>query len=188
MLYLKWALMVPVMIAVTLLTFPLAFILPFLGENRIGNLDNGTDVGEGYYLKPWLNWFQTPDNSLDGDEGWRNEHWQWRLKLPLALAVYVGRVGWLWRNPGYGFGRMTVINYGAIWTGDSSVNEHKEGSLLIYGMDNKCFQYRLVKRLTAGKVLYMNLGWNVKGLYEQPIGASQIVTFAFSPRIVSSEV
>ena len=27
------------------------------------------------WLPKWLWWFQTPDNSLDGDQGWITEHW-----------------------------------------------------------------------------------------------------------------
>lgn len=55
------------------------------------------------WLPAWLWWFQTPDNSMDGDQGWQTEHFQSRFKLPAALAVYVGRVGWCIRNPAYGF-------------------------------------------------------------------------------------
>lgn len=55
------------------------------------------------WLPKWLWWFQTPDNSMDGDGGWKREHWQWRFELPEPLCTYVGRVGWAWRNPVYGF-------------------------------------------------------------------------------------
>lgn len=55
------------------------------------------------WLPHWLWWFQTPDNPMDGDKGWKFEHWQWRFKLPEPLATYVGRIGWCWRNPVYGF-------------------------------------------------------------------------------------
>lgn len=55
------------------------------------------------WLPKWLNWFQTPDNPMDGDKGWKTEHWQWRFKLSPGLARYVGRVGWCWRNPAYNF-------------------------------------------------------------------------------------
>jgi hypothetical protein len=184
--YIKWAAMVPVMLLVTLATVILAPVLALCVEKRVGVIDNGTNIGEAYYLFTWLSWFQTPDNSIDGDQGWRTEHWQWRFKLPLPLAVYVGRVGWLWRNPGYGFGLIRVINYGQVTiTGTYGIetNPLVEGSLLIE--DPSYFQYRLVKRISAGKALYMNLGWNIKGIYEAPIGTSQICTFAFSPRIVS---
>ena len=97
--YLKWLVMVPVMLLVSALTFPLAFVLPFFTQYREGRLDNNTKKGMGWYLISWLSWFQTPDNSLYGDDGWKYEHWQWRYKLPTWLATYVGEFGWLLRNP-----------------------------------------------------------------------------------------
>ncbi|PRE30149.1 hypothetical protein C6Q35_28310 [Burkholderia multivorans] len=63
-------------------------------------------------LPVWLSWFQTPDNPLDGDSGWKTVHWQWRFRLPRPIARYVGRVGWLWRNPSYGFD-VNVLGFAA---------------------------------------------------------------------------
>ena len=60
-----------------------------------GATDNGTSHAVEPRLPHWLNWLQTPDNSLWGDSGWRTEHcryWQ----------SYFGMVCWLWRNPAYG--------------------------------------------------------------------------------------
>lgn len=87
---LLWLVYVPVSLFATILSYFLAPILVFFCNS------------DGY-LPKWLWWFQTPDNPLDGDGGWKREHWQWRFKLPTPLATYVGRVGWLWRNPTYGF-------------------------------------------------------------------------------------
>jgi len=124
MIYIKWLLLLPVMLVVTAITFPLAFILPFFAEQKEGLLDNGTKTGIGSRLPNWLNWFQTPDNSLEGDDGWRCEHWQWRFKLPKPLSNYVGQVGWLWRNPGYGVGRI-ILNapFDVSFTGNKDVND-----------------------------------------------------------------
>ena len=58
----------------TVLTFPLAFILAFLKSDQDGWLDNGTKWGVGPRLFKWLSWFQTPDNSLDGDHGFQEKH------------------------------------------------------------------------------------------------------------------
>ena len=184
---LKWTLMVPVMLALTVLAFPLAFALPFFAQKRDGWLDNATRYGEGYFLPKWLNWFQTPDNDLDGDQGWREEHMQWRFKLPAALATYAGRVGWIWRNPAYGFGieRVGAPAIGKV-EGNLSINDRPfvEGHCSIEIQD--LWQYVLVKRLTSGKALYMNLGWNIKGALEGNPRV-HIATFAFSPRVVSVE-
>ena len=174
--YIKWGLMVPVMLLVTVLTLPLAPILALLVHKREGHLDNNTRQGEGYYLFDWLSWFQTPDNSIDGDQGWREEHWQWRYKLPAPLATYVGRIGWLWRNPGYGFGLITMTNTGVV------TDIHGKFSLMILLGDYFQFRYN---RPIGSKVLYCNFGWNIKGLSEDVVGKTQTCTFAFSIRLIS---
>lgn len=173
---LKWILMVPVMLAITVLTLPLAPILALLVHQRVGRLDNNTKTGEGYFLFDWLSWFQTPDNSIDGDQGWREEHWQWRYKLPAVLATYVGRIGWLWRNPGYGFGVVELANTGP---------EYVQIDDSLYIQIGNYFQHRTTKPL-GSKQLYCNFGWNIKGLAEAPIGSIQLCTFAFSVRLINA--
>ena len=189
MMYLKWLLLLPVMIVVTVATFPLAFILPFFAKQEDGLINNGTDFGLGLRLPKWLSIFQTPDNSLEGDEGWRTEHAQWRFKLPKPLCVYVGIVGWIWRNPGYGVGCevMTGNPIEATFTGNDKVNDSplSEGYILI--KSQKLFQFTWCKKITETKCLYCVFGWNIKGL----IGSKQkthIATYAFSPRISTFKV
>jgi hypothetical protein len=177
--------MVPLMLVVTALTFPLAFVLPLFAKVSDGMINNGTDFGLGPRLPSWLSWFQTPDNSLDGDEGWRTEHWQWRFKLPAALAKYAGQVGWLWRNPGYGVGVVcfdSAVPVTATYSGNAAVNDSPgvEGHCLIRA--GGLFQLVWVKRISAGKCIYCNLGWNIKGLINEPRN-QYTATFAFSPRI-----
>lgn len=184
MIYLKWLVMVPVMLLVSALTFPLAFILPFFAQYREGRLNNGNDYGWGWYLPNWLSWFQTPDNSLDGDNGWKTEHWQWRYKLPAPLCSYVGRVGWLWRNPGYGFGVVYMSGDPIVagFSGNEHVNDDPgvEGYCLVSSQG--LFQFVWVKKIGTDRSIYCNFGWNIKGL----VGSDQkthIATYAFSPRL-----
>lgn len=183
MIYLKWLVMVPVMLVVSALTFPLAFVLPFFTQYREGRLDNNTKKGMGWYLISWLNWFQTPDNSIDGDEGWRTEHWQWRFKFSAPVAQYIGRVGWLWRNPGYGFGVVNLVGnpIPAVSSGDTKVNDSPGVEGYCFVETPGLFQLVWVKRISAGKCIYCNFGWNIKGL----LGGEKehTATFAFSPRI-----
>ncbi|OSK23640.1 hypothetical protein EAMG_01709 [Escherichia coli M056] len=87
---LLWLLFVPLNLLVVLTAYIFAPVIVLFCR------DDG-------WLPRWLWWFQTPDNPMDGDSGWKCEHWQWRFKLPWALARYIGRVGWCWRNPAYGF-------------------------------------------------------------------------------------
>jgi len=74
------------------------FIVPFASESG--------------WLPASLYWFQTLDNSLDGDSGWKNEHRPY-LDIPYENLSkwqrYVSRVLWLYRNPVYGF-EKTILN------------------------------------------------------------------------------
>ena len=184
MMYLKWLLLLPVMLFVTAATFPLAFVLPLFVEFKEGLLDNATKTGMGWRLPDWLGWFQTVDNSIDGDQGWKENHMQWRFNFPAPIAAYLGRIGWLWRNPGYGVGCevMTGNPIEATFTGNEKVNDSplSEGYILVKSQD--LFQFTWCKKITETKCLYFVFGWNIKGL----IGSEQkthIATYAFSPRI-----
>lgn len=186
---LNWLLKVPAMLLLYVATYPLAFVLPFFVERRNGNLDNNTKYGFGYYLPNWLSWFQTPDNSVDGDQGWREEHMQWRFKLPAPLATYLGRVGWLWRNPAYGFGLEDLYKYERVVSraGDPRVTDSPflAGSFLVETQDGRLFQWRLVKVIPGTKLyVYINFGWNIRGLLANPEPA-YTATFAFSVRFKS---
>lgn len=184
MIYLKWALMVPLSLLVTVLTFLLAFVLPFFAKDRPGLINNGTDSDFGPRLPDWLSWFQTPDNDLNGDNGWKTEHWQWRFKLPSRLCSYVGMLGWLWRNPGYGFGVVFMVGNPilASLSGNPHINDNPgvEGSCLVHSQG--LFQWVWVKRISEGKCLYFNFGWNIKGLVDGT-EYKHTATFSFSPRI-----
>lgn len=184
---LAWSIDALLSLLTSALTYLLAPVVVLFAKEQIGFLDNSTKFGQGYYLPNWLKVFQAPDNSLDGDEGWRTLHWQWRFKLPKIIATYVGRVGWLWRNPGYGFGLITLTNsnltnVAVIGNPTVGIDPFVPGTLLID--DGTYFQYRKVAKIFGSNyILYYNAGWNIKGLYESPKGTTQVCTFAFSPRI-----
>ena len=74
-------------------------VLPFVVVQREGFLNNGKFWGVGPRLPLWLTWFDTPDNSLRGDERWDREH----------IFGYRSIVGWLLRNRTYGF-NWTVLS------------------------------------------------------------------------------
>ena len=85
MMFLKWAALGPLSFLMAILGRILAPILPFFVQ------DDG-------YLPRWLWWFQTPDNSCDGDAG----HWERHPGLD-AWSTYKRRTAWFWRNVAYGF-------------------------------------------------------------------------------------
>jgi len=169
----------------TVLTFPLAFILAILKSNQDGWLNNGTAWGTGPRLYKWLSWFQTPDNSLDGDATFEQR---------FPEKNWWSKVHWLWRNPFYGFAVKTFDgSSGMSYSGDLHCDETHPGHLLVKG--HGLFQYVLFKPI-FGKTLYLNLGWNIRALVDpafitpdqwhnnSALIANYPATFAFSPRLV----
>ena len=185
MVYLIWFfVLVPINLIGTILTFPLAFILGIMYSTQIGWCNNGTVWESGPRMWSWLSWFQTPDNSLDGDQTFRANH----------NPCWWSKVQWLWRNPFYGF----AVKYlhgtdGMSYSGDLHCDESHPGHLLVKG--NGLFQYVLFKPM-FGKTLYLNFGWNIKALVDPgfitpdqwhdntALIADYPATFAFSPRLV----
>lgn len=88
--YLKWILLFPVSFAMTVLGYVLAPFLPAFAS------DDG-------WLPDFLHWFQTYDNPLDGDYGFKTIHAPFKGDNLSYFQKYVNRVVWLWRNPTYGF-------------------------------------------------------------------------------------
>ena len=179
--YIFYPLYVVINLIGTVLTFPLALLIVLFYEKKEGWLNNGSSWGVGPRLKSWLSWFQTPDNSLDGDAGFQTKH----------SPSWWSKVQWLWRNPFYGFAVKYLHGIDGIsYVGDLGCNESNPGYLLTYG--DGLFQYVLFKPM-FGKTLYLNLGWNIRALVDpafinDPNNAAFIAnypaTFAFSPRLV----
>jgi hypothetical protein len=179
-----YPLLVVINIIGTLLTFPLALILPLFATQQEGWLDNATKWGVGPRLPKWLSWFQAPDNSLDGDIGFFSTH----------PASWWSKVQWLWRNPFYGFAVVTFDDSdGMSYSGDLKVSPTNPGHILIKG--HGLWQYVLYKSF-LGKTLYLNFGWNIMSLVEPSfltpdqwqdntaLIKNYPATFAFSPRII----
>lgn len=157
--YLKWALLVPAnyfMAIAGRIVSP--FVVPFASVDG--------------WLPGWLSWFQTPDNSLDGDEGWKFEHMQWRFRFPQIISTYLGRVGWLWRNNLYGYSinvmGATVLSTDTLFvTGDSATSDspahsgsvkrelYRDGELVYW-------QWYFVY-VYGGRCLRINTGWKLWG-------------------------
>ena len=182
--YILYPFLVVINLIGTVLTFPLAFILALLKSDQNGWLDNGTKWGVGPRLFKWLSWWQTPDNSLDGDHGWEANH----------SHSWWSRVQWLWRNPFYGFAVKTFDgSTGMSYSGDLNCSPTNPGHIFVKG--HGLFQWVYYKKLGA-KCLYLNFGWNIKALVEPgfitpdqwhdntALIHDYPATFAFSPRIV----
>lgn len=179
MIYIIYLLLVPISLLITLLAVILAPILPLFATEQEGWLDNHAKWGMGPRLPTWLNWFQTPDNSLDGDATFE----------ALNGTGYWPKVKWLWRNPAYAFAlRYLVPPYITSVAGDKTIKDNdnaKEGWCLVHA--NGLFQLVYVKRIfSSARCIYVNLGWNIRGLVDDNVVDKPNpwqATFVFSPRI-----
>lgn len=194
MIFVKWICLTALMIVVWALTWLFAPVLVLFAKKELGNTSNNTEQAVEYRLPSWLSWFQTPDNSLDGDNGWKTEHWQWRFKLPSWLATYVGHIGWLWRNPACGVGRIELtlldaIAMGSETRGDLYIADNPVVTGYTLITSKVSFQFRLIFKLPLLPVAWsMNYGWNVTGYVKDPYGefnnncfTKKVATLAFSP-------
>lgn len=184
MMYILYPFLVVINLIGTALTFPFAPLIVLFKSNQEGWLDNATKRGVGPRLFKLLGWFQTPDNSLDGDRTFES----------INKPSWLSRVKWLWRNPFYGFAVKTFDgSTGMSYSGDLHCDEQHPGHLLVKG--HGLFQYVLFKPM-FGKTLYLNLGWNIRALVDPAFitpdqwhdNTALIhdypATFAFSPRLV----
>ena len=174
----SYILLVPVSLLLTLIAVIIAPILPLFASNVSGMVDNGTSVRLEPRLPKWLSWFQTPDNSLNGDATFES----------LNPPCYWSQVKWLWRNPAYSFAlRYLTSPYYTQVHGDKTIKDNdnaKAGWCLINA--NGLFQFTVVAPIGFSRCIYINLGWNVRGLVDdnvQPKPDPYQATFVFSPRI-----
>lgn len=150
----------------------------------------------GDWLPYYLWWFQTPDNSLEGDNGWKTEHAQWRFKLPSLLAKYIGRVGWLMRNPAYGLewdGPLKAVidpHAKVSYLGNCKVQNSPAGVegfcfTLVENPDGSWYwHYYYVKKINEKWCWNINLGWKLKIYAEDPTNTltDPHAAYCFGPR------
>ena len=178
MIYLIYLLLVPINLLITLLAVIIAPILPLFATQQEGWLDNHSTWGIGPRLPRWLNVFMTPDNSLDGDASF----------LANNGYGYWSQVKWLWRNPAYSFALRYLNNpyYTQVW-GDKTIKDNdnaKAGWCLVHA--NGLFQFTIVAPIGFVRCIYINLGWNIRGLVDDNVPFKPDpwqATFVFSPRI-----
>lgn len=178
MIYLNYLILVPISLLLTLIAMILAPVLPIFAVQKDGWLDNHSIWGIGPRLPTWLNWFMTPDNSLDGDATFEK----------INGRSYWAKVKWLWRNPAYSFAiRYIASPYTTSVAGDKTIKDNdnaKAGWCLVYA--NGLFQFTFVTPIGFNRCIYVNLGWNIRGLVDdnvQPKPQNWQSTFVFSPRI-----
>jgi hypothetical protein len=178
MIYLKYIFLVPVSLLLTLVAVLIAPILPWFAVQKEWWCDNHSYRAVGPVLPSWLNWFMTPDNTLEGDATF----------LKLNPHGYWSEVKWLWRNPAYSFAlRYIQAPYTTKVLGDKTIKDNdnaKAGWCLVHA--NGLFQFTSVTPIGFARCIYINVGWNVRALVDdnvQPKPNPYQATFVFSPRI-----
>jgi hypothetical protein len=178
MIYLIYLLLVPISLLTTLIGVILAPILPVFAKPIYGWCDNHHYQATEPRLPSWLSWFMTPDNSLEGDATFVTKNGK----------SYWSQVKWLWRNPAYSFAlRYLTPEYITSFKGDKTIKDNdnaKAGWCLVYA--NGLFQFTSVTPIGFSRCIYVNFGWNIRGLVDdnyQPKPNPYQATFVFSPRI-----
>lgn len=172
----RWFLYSCAVLVAEVLALILAPILPLFAVHRFGPWDNNSQTAMGHRLPKWLAWFDTPDNSLEGDHNWQAAHFP---------VTYWSMVGWLLRNRAYGF-KWSVLSAPMVGErvieGDPLINYHtgRYGTLKIKMGDY--WQWKCIKPIGGtGYCLMMNFGW----LLDDPNQNNAL--FMFSPRVVRAE-
>ena len=178
MIYIKYILLVPMSLLLTLVAVLLAPIMPWFAVQKEWWCDNHSYRAVGPVLPSWLNWFMTPDNTLEGDATFQklNPHSYW------------SEVKWLWRNPAYSFAlRSLEVPYESVIKGDTSIKDNdnaKAGWCLV--TVNNLFQFRWVCPIGFSRCIYCNFGHNILALVDPNVMPKPLkyeATFVFSPRL-----
>lgn len=180
MIYLLYLVLVPVSLITTLVGVILAPLMALFKVQKLWWCNNHSYEAVGPVLPSWLNWFNTPDNTLDGDA---------TFQTMFPTGSWWSQVHWLWRNPAYSFAlRYIHLPYSTECYGDPTIKDNdnaKEGWCLVHA--NGLFQFTYIKRIfSTSRCIYVNFGWNVRGLVDDNVVDKPnpwMATFVFSPRI-----
>ena len=175
--FLIFLICIPINLLLIVISTIIVPILPALATQQEGWLNNCVSWGVGPRLPKWLNWFMTPDNSLDGDSPF----------IEINGISYLSKIKWLIRNPAYGFAvRYIQAPYNIKVYGDTTIQDNKnakEGWCLVTA--NGLFTFKYVKRIfKTNRCIYITMGWGVLGLVaSEPKPKNWMALFLFSPRI-----
>ena len=121
-------------------------------------------MADGYNLK-WGGWFGTYDNPPQGDKQWITE------KSPFPYTThgwrgYVNRVGWLWRNPAYGFQKaISVPKSGkVVIKGNPDISDkYRRAGWYFATMGKEAWEFYCVipYKWKPDKCLRVRIGWKI---------------------------
>ncbi len=169
---LRWLFCLVALLVMTVIAFFITPFLPLFAQPRMGPIDNNHGMAVEPRLPTWLAWFDTPDNSLLGDNNWKATH----------NGDYWSMVQWLYRNSLYGFkwGPIAAPNDGPRTIhGDPTINCNN-GHYGTMSIEKKPYwQWKYVEPIgSTGWCWMLNFGWLLNDL--DPPKA----LFMFSPRVV----
>lgn len=188
----RWLALLAVSVVFNALAILLAPVLVLFGAPAYGPISNGNSTAIEPRLPWWLSWFDTPDNSLWGDDG-HKERWG-------NAGSYAQMVAWLWRNPAYGFERSVLgahIDPAAtpVVEGDPWIKNRvgaKAGTLHVRMPDFYVGEYWCWKRVTrpfwdGETCLMMEFGWKLQPYAQFPALAKiePVAQFVFSIRLTA---
>ena len=120
-------------------------------------------------------------------------HWAWRAKLASSttLQAYLGRVGWLMRNPAYGFERSVLAasisaTDVVAFLGDPFIHDGDAGKAgYCCTTIGRYWNLVWIKPLFGARCIYCSLGWNLKTYAENPerLATEPIAQYVLSPRL-----
>lgn len=161
----------PINLAFTALAWLLAPVLPLFAS-------------EDGWLPSWLWWFQTPDNSIDGDGTFNKPS---AHPIITRMPQYWRRVFWLIRNPSYGF-NWTVLATKALPNNPYRFfgNLQAKDSVGMYGWcfswvtGTMYFHLKIYQPTIFGKCLKFRIGWNLANSLMNNAYAGQKIKYCFT--------
>lgn len=180
LIWLKWAVFIAsekIMDVVNLFTAPVVVLF----------------AGEDGWLPSWLWWWQTPDNSLDGDVLWQTERRPFRRNA--GIYRYVNRIAWLYRNSMNGYAEGVVgidhdpdyylfTNFNGLGPPYGKASDYRQGLLTWRLYDGagrlKGFQLFYILPWSSSRCLRVNIGWKLWTWDDPELTACQCV-LSFNP-------
>lgn len=180
--YLKWLILVFSEKILDLINFVFAPIFVLFAN------DDG-------WLPQWLYWFQTPDNSIDGDLPW--QLYRRPFKENSGIKKYFNRIAWLWRNSSCGYANDVVgikkdddsyilTNFGNSFSSAKPPNYDITGGKLLKWYLHKNgiligFQYfKIHVWENSNHCFRLNIGWKLWD-WDNPKWKSCNIVFSINP-------
>lgn len=154
----RWLMFLPIDILSNIFGWLINPIVPMFAN------ENGT-------LPKWLEFAGTPDNTLDGDEGWKSKHRPFMIE-DSKFKRWANRTAWLYRNSMYGFSHSVLgvtVEPGFTYSvsGDERVSNRPLHNGLVrrklVSGGKEYWQWYYVRAWSDTKCIRINLGWKLWG-------------------------